>query len=150
MTTLPLDGTEPNDWIEALSGSQRDTIKSLLGSMSEHEAAILWLSLPGASDTAGFGGQGGLQRYFESVETQLRLLLCGADEYESVRAQAVSVWASGKTVVISTISSAIAIKVGIAAAVLVPVVALILAAVGKVGLNAWCEMPPAQADEGAA
>ena len=47
-----------------------------------------------------------------------------------------------RTYVVSAMAVAIAPQLSVAAAVIAPLIALVLASVGKVALNAWCASQP--------
>lgn len=134
----------PEEWLESVPKFSRSHIDALLTSgMTEEEIVGYWLSRKAPTPTAGFGGTQNSANYLASVKAEFRKLVCGDSSYESTREEAASVWkGSGKTMIVSTISSAIAIKLGIAVALLTPVVALMLGAIARVGVNAWCASPP--------
>lgn len=48
-----------------------------------------------------------------------------------------------KTALISAVSAAIALKLGVTASLLIPAVALLLHIAGKMGVQAWCNMEAA-------
>lgn len=142
-TVLPLETATADEWLSTIPAYQRDSFEQLMGGgMSEEETIAFWLSRNGPDQTVGFGAGSNAGNYLSSVKTEFRKLMCGDEAYEPTRKEATKVWEGGRLSVVSVIASAIAIHVGIAVAVLVPVIALLLSAVGKVGLEAWCKMPP--------
>jgi hypothetical protein len=74
------------------------------------------------------------------VKAELAKLVCGDPQYNDVRAQIADLWNNHKAAVVSAITVAIAGIVGVAAAALMPVIALLLALVSKVGSAAWCSI----------
>lgn len=67
-------------------------------------------------------------------------LICTDDEkYSSVREKFTGERITAANVAVHAISNIIAIHIGFAAAICVPLVAILLAAVTKVGVEAWCQ-----------
>lgn len=143
MTTV-LDFSENGGgWIESLPAYQRAVIDELLASgLTEEGAAETWLSRTGPDNNFGFGAGATSANYLASVKSEFRKLVCGDQTYEALRKEAEKIWNGTKYSIVSAIAIGIAAQIGVAVAVIIPVVALLLAAVGKVGLNAWCNMPP--------
>ena len=78
--------------------------------------------------------------YWYELRREIRILLCSDDsKYKDLRPNLVDILnnATGRKCVV-TIAGALAATVGVCVATLVAFVALVLYAVGKVGLNAWC------------
>ena len=119
------------DWLETIPLPAAKTIGDLLTTGKTYrEVAELWLSNNGPDANAGFGGVGKLGNYFSNFISELNAFLCGEKRYAQERKRASEIWKTqGKTYVVSAISSAIALKIGLASAVLVPCVALVLGAV---------------------
>lgn len=138
-----MDGVAPEDWLSGLPTYQINLVNELLSSgLSETEAAELWLSRVGPDNNFAFGAGNPGTNYLSAVQTEFRKLICGDDSYEAVRAEASKVWGGAKYGIVSMMALAIAAHVGIAAAVIAPVIALLMSAVGRIGINAWCALPP--------
>jgi hypothetical protein len=153
MTIIDFSGSNPSDWIEALPEYQKATVNAMLDGGSDYEeVAGSWLSRVGPQNTYPFGASARPQdnfgigvpstqaSYISSVKSELSNLICGDSKYEGIRNQVAEMWNKDKMVIVSTITAAIANFVGVAAAALMPVVALLLALISKVGTSAWCSL----------
>ena len=69
-----------------------------------------------------------------------RFLCTNDEEYEELRKHLNAADATLQKAVIPIIAGAIGATLGIAAAILVPFVALVILATGKIGKNAWCAL----------
>ena len=127
-------------WFDGLPDNQSQELKKMLDfGKTEEQIAELFLSSPGADSTSGFGASGPNQSFFLNVKQEFTEFICGNPKYEEERKQVEAIWKEhGKTVVVSMISAFIAVTVGLTVAALTPVVALLLALVSKVGVNAFC------------
>lgn len=132
----------PGDWLDQLRPWQRELIESNLkvGSTPE-QVAELWLSRTGSDQTLGFGGARKAANYLESVKAELRKLVCGDDSYTELRAKIAAQWSEGYKYILSMIVAAVSAVINVAAAVLTPVIALLLEFVCRIGANAWCNSP---------
>ena len=74
----------------------------------------------------------------ERLNVELGRFLCGDAEYAKEREGLFGADGIARTYVVSTVAVAIAPALGVSATFLAPAVALGLAAVAKVTLNAWC------------
>ena len=99
-----------------------------------------WISANGPTNTIGFGGAGNNKPFYDSFKTEFRKFICGSVDYDTERKKILDEGIVIKTVLISTASSAIAVKLGVMASLLVPAVALMFHVVGKIGINAWCSI----------
>jgi hypothetical protein len=142
VTAVNILSDGPEDWWSDLPGYQTTIIRELLASgMSETEAAELWLSRVGPDNNFAFGAGSPGANFLASVQTEFRKFLCGDAQYEQLRQQANETWNGMKIPVVAAIAAGIGATVGVAAAVIMPVVALLLTAAAKIGLNAWCNLP---------
>jgi len=142
-TQLDFSKSQPQDWLNDLPTFQRSAIETFLkGGLTEEEVAELWLSRIGSDQNIGFGAGTVASNYLASVKSEFRKFVCGDADYESLRLEAEKVWVGTKYPIVVLIAGVIGAKLGLAAAVISPVVALLLAAVCKIGKNAWCNMPP--------
>ena len=138
-TALPIDDVAGDVWLSSLSGYQKTLVAELLASgLSEESVAELWLSRASAEHTAAFGGASVGANFLSSIKTELRKVICGDPEYEDIRKEALSIWSGQKYAVVAIIAGAVALHLGLAVVAVTPVVALLLSAVRKIGLNAWC------------
>ncbi|MBC9177832.1 hypothetical protein [Pseudoroseomonas ludipueritiae] len=113
--------------------------------MKEDEAAEFWLSTNGAEFTAGFGAGERSRAYLQSVQSELAKVICGDEKYTELRQSLVGYVKAGKYTAVAAIAAAIAPYVGFAASALVPAIALLLDWSAKIGVEAWCNMPPESA-----
>jgi hypothetical protein len=127
-------------WLDGLGQSQSQTIQQLLDTgKSEEEVAQLWLSSAGATSTVGFGAAGPIQNFYSNVKREFVAFVCGDPKYDDERAQAQQIWNNqGKVGLVSMVAAVVASTVGLAAAAVVPVIALLFSLATKIGLNAFC------------
>ena len=82
-----------------------------------------------------------LRDYWSSVKKEVFLLLCTKDrKYSKIRSQISRKGKSATLYVLSAISAWLATVIGAPLAMLTPLVAALLLAISKVGLNAWCSL----------
>ena len=136
-----LEASEPDNWIAALPSYQRNTILEMRARGASYEdIASTWIAA-GASNTAPFSTGGPPQPdpgFLEKLRGEIRAYLCGDKKYDKGRKQLI---AGGKEIhafFISGMSVGIAPFVGASSIVIAPLIALMLATIGKVSLNAWC------------
>lgn len=131
---------ELSELLQILKPYQKESIDLLIDNYGEEEAAKRWLSANGPSVTQKFGGQqqGNAQPFWDSLIFELRLFICSDKKYKKEREQLLSSSRPAALFAVSTISVAIATTLGIAASLIVPVVAVMLGVIGKIGVNAWC------------
>lgn len=127
-------------WFDGLPASQSAMVQHLLSEgRSEEQVGELWLSRTGSASTVGFGVGGPLQSFYANVKQEFVAFVCGDPKYDEERAQALEIWNSqGKVGLVSMVAAVVANTVGLAAAAVVPVVALLFSLGAKVGLNAFC------------
>tara|TARA_Y100000588_G_scaffold124900_1_gene136821 strand:- start:4705 stop:5127 length:423 start_codon:yes stop_codon:yes gene_type:complete len=123
----------------ALEDYQKTLIQNLIDNgASYEEAANTYLSV-NADSTSPFGTINSDKDFFSEVKKQFHKLLCGHSDYEEERKEilgGVSEIGSGVTTAIATWIGA---TFGVAMAIVLPVVVLLLKLAAKIGLNAWCE-----------
>lgn len=136
---LEIELTE-GGWLDGLSDSALKSIDVLLDSgKSEEQVAEMWLSTQGPSSTLGFGSNGSLQNFYENVKQEFIDFVCGDPRYEEDRVKAFEIWNKhGKTALVSAVSVIISGVIGLAAAAIIPVVALLFSLLSKIGVNAFC------------
>lgn len=137
---LDIDLTD-GGWLDAIPEVQGNIVRQMLeNGSSEEQIAEIWLSNIGASTTSGFGAGGPIQTFFENVRSEFIDFICGGEKYATERDQAKSVWKEhGKIGLVATVATIIAPHVGLAAAAIIPVVALLMSLAAKVGVNAFCK-----------
>jgi hypothetical protein len=128
-------------WLDAVPNTQANLIRQMLESgSSEEQIAESWLSNTGATTTSGFGVGGPIQTFFGNVKAEFVDFVCGGDKYAAERSQAQTIWKEhGKIGLVAMIAAAIAPHVGLAAAAILPVIALLMSLATKVSLNAFCK-----------
>lgn len=134
---------EPTAWIDSLPRYQKDIVSQLLSSgKTPEEAAEAWLSAT-PQDTYPLGVERGRKLFLEMVINELEAFLCGDPKYNNDRSKFNKLLKDSGTVhayCVGGISIAIAPVIGTSGAVLAPVIALLLMSLGKVTVNAWCNM----------
>ena len=136
---LAIELTE-GGWLNALPASQEQMVQTFLtNGMSEDQIAEKWLSQIGSTSTAGFGSGGAIQSFYANVKQEFVAFVCGDAKYEEERARAAAIWRSqGKVGLVSMVAALVATTVNLAAAAIVPVIALLFSLAAKIGLNAFC------------
>jgi hypothetical protein len=77
--------------------------------------------------------------YWRDVKDELHLFICTDDKkYADLRKSISTMGTKSQTTIVSTISAAMAIHIGLVAAAIVPFCALSLAVIARIGKNAWC------------
>lgn len=133
-----IENSSLDEWLDTLKPYQQSTIRALTSSNDEVEVAKKWLSAQGPSSTVGFGGISNPEPFFDRFMDEFRKFICGDEKYAEFREKLGSESSVVKAVYVSVISAALGATLGFTAALLAPAVAILLHAVGKVGLNAWC------------
>lgn len=144
MSALVFPDNDAEAWINALSHTESRLAKELLAAkLTEYEVAEFWLSRSGSDTTLGFSSGASAKRYLQSVQIEFQKLICGGTEYDHIRKDFSNLWQKGRGAVLAYVALAISSFTSIAVAVVTPVIALLFAAVCKVGVNAWCSMASA-------
>ncbi|MFE2513935.1 hypothetical protein ACFXG9_00865 [Streptomyces mirabilis] len=139
LTQLIIDDDEI--WLSDLPQYQSSAVTSLLSTgLGYEEAASAWMSGSTASNTAPFGTGLGLKLFFDSFLDELHDFLCIGRNYEQERNQLLSGFKPGQAGMAAYIAAAIAPQLDAAPSFLAPAVALLLCAIGKLSLGAWCRM----------
>lgn len=132
--------TEPDGWLKSLPAYQRDVVKELTKTLSFEDAAQKWLE-SSFEETYPFGAvkQEKPNAFLQQLKAEIVTFLCGGgNSYKEERKKLAGSLETGRAVLVSTLSIAIAAKVGSSAVFLAPAIVLILAASGKMSLRAWC------------
>ncbi|MFA6313244.1 MAG: hypothetical protein WCV99_24995 [Sterolibacterium sp.] len=137
----PVPSYELSELLAALKPYQASALSQLLEKHGEEEAAELWLSATGPSNTQRFGGAAPLDSkpFWNKFSEELRLFICGDKKYKKERDKLLSEAKPASLVLVSGISGLLGSTLGFAPSLLAPAVAMMLFAVGKVGVNAWCK-----------
>lgn len=138
----PLD-----QWLDALPSYQRDYIRALLPMQHDDVTAVAqtWLTTDGPSDTRAFGGINQPKPFWDNLLMELTKFLCTEDPaYAGERSQLAKHLhpSKGKTdlkAVVIYLAGVLAAKLGVLAALLLPPLALLLYAVCKMSVRAWCQ-----------
>lgn len=136
---IPLPDTDVDAWLADLKPYQKNKIQELLQKASPEEAAEAWVSAQGSSATVGFGAKVESKPFFDRLQDELRKFVCGHPDYGDVRKKLGTEAPITHTVLVTLASSSIAVKIGVLTSLIVPGVALLLYAAGKMGVNAWCK-----------
>lgn len=133
----------PATWLSELPAYQSEPIAELLTSGKTYDdIALLWLTAT-AENTFGFGTSkpvGDRSTFLASIKTEVRAYLCGGTKYKKERDGLFGEKGVTRTYVVGAIAVTIAPHIAMAAPVLAPIVALVLASIGKIAVNAWCGM----------
>lgn len=128
-------------WIKDLPEFQRSPIEELLSKgKSFEDVAQAWLTAS-ASNTYRFSTStpvGNNGTFLKNVKKELRAFICGDEKYKTEREGLFGEKSNARTFIVSGMAVAIAPHVTVAAAVIAPVIALLLAGLGKITVNAWC------------
>lgn len=140
-TIYTLLDDDPIKWVQGLPEYQRVTIEKLLASGSSFDdVAQAWISAS-AENTYRFAATsqvGNKGAFLENLRKEIRAFLCGDKKYKKERDGLFGKKGVAQTYVISAMAVAIAPYLGVASAVISPLIALVLASIGKMALNAWC------------
>lgn len=129
------------EWTHSIPSYQRKLIEDLLEHTTPENAAAIWLD-SSVENNSPFSSEGTNKRYYDYVLRELHKLLCGDPAYSEERKEMESILKKdgAKEAIISFISAAIGAKLGLASAFIAPAIVLLIIAIGKVTINAWCEM----------
>jgi hypothetical protein len=132
---------EPIKWVQELPAFQREAIDELLSAGASFvEVAQTWISAS-AENTYRFSASapvGNKGEFLANLKREVRAFLCGDNKYKKERDGLFGEKGLARTYVVSAMAVAIAPHLSVASAVISPLIALVLASIGKVALNAWC------------
>lgn len=141
---------DPEMWLGEVPGYQRESIDFLLkGGKSLDEVAQTVLTAS-AANTFTFGSAtsaGDKAAFLTKLKCEVRAFLCGDKKYSKERAKLFGDKAPTRSLLVSTLAAAMAPHLGMAASILATIIALILASLGKISLNAWCATAELKAAE---
>ncbi len=132
---------EPKLWIEELPEFQRSAIHELQAKGSSFEQiAQTWITAS-TENTYRFSANapvGNKGAFLENLKSEVRAFLCGDKKYKTERDGLFGEKGPARAYVVSAMAVAIAPHLSVASAVIAPLIALVLASIGKITLNAWC------------
>lgn len=129
-----------NELIGLLKPFQKEVLLPLINSVGEEEAAKIWLA-PKTVEMRNFGGTSSdPSPYFDRIISEIRKFICGDEKYKSEREKLTSGINKSASTTVTAISLAVGDFLGIASALLTPIVIMILKMIGKIGVNAWCSV----------
>jgi hypothetical protein len=142
---------DPAKWIQELPAYQQKLVEDLMQiGCSYEDAARAWLTAS-AANTFPYGTSntvGSKDKFFENLKTEVTAFLCGGKKYKKERDGLFGEKGLARGYFVGAVSAAVAPSLGSSAAVLAPVVALVLAGLGKITLNAWCSTMSGTARDG--
>lgn len=143
MTIEDFTQLDPTELIGSLDNYQQEIVRALLKATDNNylELADKWLSAS-PSNTAKFGGDSSHSTiYREKVVEEIEKFLCGNDTtYEEERKKLNEQSDKSQKYIIGVLSTAIGLHLGVAGVFIAPVIVLIIISMGKICINAWCEM----------
>ncbi|MBL1281073.1 MAG: hypothetical protein COA33_012405 [Fluviicola sp.] len=134
--------SDQDELMSSIDEFQADILKTFLKNTSNDylTSADNWLNATTAN-TAKFGGeQGKAKIYRDKLLEELEKFLCGAEQYEEDRKKIAESSDKSQQYIIGVMSAAIGKTIGAAGTFIAPVIVLLILSLGKMALNAWCEM----------
>lgn len=154
MTELEVDSlfdASIETWLKSLPSYQKRSILQLRVD-DRHDPlqiAEAWL-LATPSDTAQFGAASTSRVFLDKVVDEIEAFLCGDPRYAAERQKLSKAGQVTHGALVGSIALSIGPVLGVAAVLLSPVVALVLASMGKVTVLAWCRTRKTQRESAAA
>ncbi|VUS54293.1 hypothetical protein [Klebsiella pasteurii] len=141
--SLPLNYNK-EQWLSTLKPYQSSSINTLLEKNNEDSVVDIWLSSNRVVSRSPFGGSRlddlEVKVFISNFKKEFKDFICGGQKYESDRERISSFKGDAKTYIVSIISSALATVLGSSAALLTPVIVVMLIVVSNMGRNAWCAL----------
>lgn len=135
-----LEKYSPEDFISVLPPTTKEYALTMLQANVDLTKVALQLSNEPGAGLATKSGDVWPKDIGPRIIQEVHTLLCTDDKkYTKIREQLKGEGITSANVLVYVISNVVAIHAGMAAAICVPLVALLLAAVVKVGLAAWCQ-----------
>lgn len=130
----------PKDFAAVLPSTSREYVISLLEAGADPMQVAIQLSNEPGEGLATKGGGLWPRDIMPRIVREIHILLCTNDQkYTTLRDRLNGEVATSANIIVYLISNSVAIHAGMAPALCVPLIALVLAAVAKVGLAAWCQ-----------
>lgn len=142
------------EWLDSLP-EEKENLTELLKKDNVEEAASLWVNeqvcatLPSTwldnKDMFLDKSQETEKEYFHLVKMEVQKLLCGDKAYEKDRDELHQLIEKEvpRSTVIAFVSGVIGAQVGLAATLIAPAIVIIFILIGKIALNAWCNLQKA-------
>ncbi|WP_082819009.1 hypothetical protein [Cupriavidus nantongensis] len=141
MTVDHLFDDDPTKWVASLPTYQQKIVEQLMPADGSYDdVARAWLTAS-AANTHPFGAvntAGAKDKFLDNIKAEVYAFLCGEKKYKKEREGLFAEKGIVRTYFVGAVSVAVAPYLGTSAAVLAPVVTLILAGLGKITVNAWC------------
>lgn len=129
----------PSDYASSLPSTSRMYVISRIEAGDDPIEIARQLSLQPAEGLAIKGAELWPKDMLDRILYEAHSLVCTeADKYEAVREKLRGEIATTANVIVFVISNAVAVNAGMAAALCVPLVALVMASIAKLGVTAWC------------
>lgn len=135
---MEIPNIELEEWLEVLKPYQRDIIRDLVEKHGAEIAIEKWLLASGPTEIVNFGGEGNTKPFLDRFKEEMNKFICGHNDYKKEIKEYKVSGEKIKTIMVSGISATIGVKIGIASAIIAPIVALTLFTVGKIGVIAYC------------
>lgn len=133
--------TPTEELLESLPLYQNKLISELLEHNDKEKAIQIWLEASLENNSPFGASNGDPKKYSDYFKKEAFEFICGAEKYQEEREEVNTLLKDGKATqaVISIMSAAIGVKIGLAATVVAPALVIFLMTVGKVSINAWCQ-----------
>jgi hypothetical protein len=140
------DNSNDQDWLNALPTYQKNLVSELLDIQSHDEAATIWLEATVGNNSPFSAEPQPKKKYFELIKKEIHKLLCGNPDYVNERNELNQLIHSpeNKGAFIALVSASIGAKVGLAATFIAPAIVIIFMTIGRIALNAWCQLETEQ------
>jgi hypothetical protein len=127
------------EWIDELQPSQKEAFNRLLGETGDAaETARLWITTQDSGIVHLARTAPDKESWWSSFREEFDRFVCDDDAYVKEKKALRKEVPITNAILISTISTAIALKIGFTAAFLGPAVAAMLSVVGKMTRNSYC------------
>jgi hypothetical protein len=129
------------EWLSGEKIYKKEIVRTLLQNHSEEEVAKIILTSNGVENTSSFGGNATQlpnETYWNRFKKEFDMFICGHPKYQKFIDE---IKKNGNIIKITTtsfIASALAPSVGFAASFLTVPVVLMLQALSKISINAYC------------
>ena len=133
---MDLPKFEIEDLLNTLDNYQKDNITSLLQTTTLEQTFEIWLKANGPENTASFGGNGH-NDFSPHIKNELIKFFTDDPNYENERNELKKQGTITSFFAVSFISSTLSAHIGIVSSVVAPIVVLVLALIGKIGINAF-------------
>lgn len=127
------------DALNCMKPYQKSAFLQLIPIYGEEESAKRWVTSSGPDGVDKFGGSPEYRKpFWDSLVAEFRMFVCGHEKYSQQRGKVKALSDKHLNNLVLTISGAIALSVGVATALVVPVVSILCYLAAQIGVNAWC------------